>query len=161
MESLISSSESTLRKYFPAVLLCLEAEWILLENWLPQFLIGHRRFRAKLHRQGMDINPLCLSCGIPEVRLLRKTRPLPQRERFASADPGDNQLKKEDSPFPQDRRKEEESNNRMAIICPKVVSSIQMLRLISEYCKTHIVLMPLYDGNKENKYNFIFSDRRY
>ena len=63
----ITPKGSTLRKYFPTVRSRLEARWIVPDYWISQFLTGHGGFRAKLHCHGMDIDPLCPSCGVPET----------------------------------------------------------------------------------------------
>lgn len=58
---------STLRKYFPTVQSRLQANWILPDYWISQFLTGHGGFRAKLHSLGQDIDPQCPTCGVPET----------------------------------------------------------------------------------------------
>ena len=58
---------ATLRKYFPTVSSRLEATWVLPDYWISQILTGHGGFRAKLDQYGINIDPLCPSCGVPET----------------------------------------------------------------------------------------------
>lgn len=58
---------ATLRKYFPTVGSRMENTWVHPDYWVSQFLTGHGGFRAKLKKHGLDIDPLCPTCGVPET----------------------------------------------------------------------------------------------